>query len=154
MTLLARPRALCACLLALTLAPAAQAILPNGDSAVAPGRETMLRTWTPLVQAPAGETRDLALAQADPAVQAYRDAVGGTWRFRYDLRTGTPALVWGSGLPWIPGAGNELQWTELGFKSEPSEDEVFDLQRERSFSFPILGVCVDIVALDLPRNIG
>jgi hypothetical protein len=132
MTLLARLRALCACLLALLPATAARAILPDGDSSVAAGRETMLRTWMPLAQEAGGEARNLSLAAADPAVQAFRDAEGGTWAVRYDLRTGTPSLVWGSGLPWLPGKGNGLAWSDLGRTSDPSEAEVFDLLEQRA----------------------
>ncbi|MFN7975157.1 MAG: hypothetical protein U0166_22870 [Acidobacteriota bacterium] len=33
---------------------------------------------------------------------------GGMWTMLYDNVTGQPALIEGSGIPWIPGAGNQL----------------------------------------------
>ncbi len=39
---------------------------------------------------------------------------GGQWQMLVDTRTGLPALVEGSGEPWIPGAGNNLRAEAFG----------------------------------------
>ena len=39
---------------------------------------------------------------------------GGQWQMLVDTRTGLPALVEGSGDPWIPGAGNNLRSESFG----------------------------------------
>jgi fibronectin type 3 domain-containing protein len=38
---------------------------------------------------------------------------GPQWQLMMDRRTGRPALVSGSGIPWVPGAGNSLQAANL-----------------------------------------
>ncbi|GMU66185.1 MAG: hypothetical protein AMXMBFR36_24590 [Acidobacteriota bacterium] len=57
----------------------------------------------PLVADPA------ALApEGRDALDAFRAATGGTWSAQVDRRTGRLAYVEGSGIPWFPGAGNDL----------------------------------------------
>ena len=75
---------------------------------------------------------DAELGAADPALRAFIEAAGGSWRARYDRRTGTPALVWGSGRPWLPGRGNDLTWEGLGFAGEPSAEVVGELLEARA----------------------
>jgi hypothetical protein len=38
---------------------------------------------------------------------------GSQWQLQIDRRTGRPALIEGSGLPWIPGEGNRLSKSDL-----------------------------------------
>src|SRR5258706_860939 len=53
------------------------------------------------------------LASTDSGWQAFRAEVTGEWHARFDLRTGRPSMVWGSGQPWIPGRGNTLTWSDI-----------------------------------------
>ena len=48
-------------------------------------------------------------AAVSAAVGQFRTVEGGQWRVLHDRVTGLPSLVEGSGIPWIPGAGNTLR---------------------------------------------
>jgi len=46
------------------------------------------------------------------AARAFVDRNGGSWTFIVDMRTERLGLAQGSGVPLIPGAGNDLEWPE------------------------------------------
>ncbi len=39
---------------------------------------------------------------------------GGGWKMSMDRLTGRPALLWGKGIPWIPGSANSIRSEEMG----------------------------------------
>jgi len=55
-----------------------------------------------------------SLSQAHPLRVGWESFIaeqGGGWTVRLDTRSGLPALASGKGIPWIPGAGNDLEGT-------------------------------------------
>ncbi|MEM7245737.1 MAG: hypothetical protein AAF533_10360 [Acidobacteriota bacterium] len=72
------------------------------------------------------EPTDLAAARAelDEGWQRFLAEEGGRWWLRTDARTGRPSLIQGSGLPWIPGKGNDLTWEALGHQGTPDRDVI------------------------------
>ncbi|NMB99202.1 MAG: PepSY domain-containing protein, partial [Thermoanaerobaculaceae bacterium] len=63
---------------------------------------------------------------------------GGQWQMLVDERTGLPALVEGSGEPWIPGAGNSLRAEALGeITVSKMESIARDFMLRNSNLFPI-----------------
>ena len=55
---------------------------------------------------------------------AFLSASGGRWVVLYDRLTGGANLVEGSGIPWIPGAGNTLKNADLGLSAGTSASRV------------------------------
>ncbi|MFC2173696.1 hypothetical protein ACFLU6_13875, partial [Acidobacteriota bacterium] len=60
----------------------------------------------------------------DSAWESFLIAHPGTWHRRLDLRTGRPSMVWGKGIPWIPGNGNSLAWEQA-----PTLDDMESMAR-------------------------
>ena len=74
---------------------------------------------------------------ARSAFQAFESRSGGTWTMFYDRATGQMALVEGSGLPWIAGAGNDLARYENGrmVRGEAAATTPVEAMVERSLAF-------------------
>ncbi len=87
----------------------------------------------------AARSRTEALPQFDRVTQgwdAFLTRNGGEWQFLMDTRTGLPALVEGSGQPWIPGAGNSLRTEDLGVVTSGRIESIardFMLQNQELF---------------------
>ncbi|MBD3869014.1 MAG: hypothetical protein IFK94_12880, partial [Acidobacteria bacterium] len=99
----------------LTLAPAALAIQPpqtetgqglelSAYEKVRPGGAIGVGTRTA-----ASLAEGHALRIGWEAFNAEQD---GGWAIRLDTRSGLPALASGKGIPWFPGAGNDLSGPE------------------------------------------
>ena len=90
----------------------------------------------------AARDRNEALPQFDKVAEgwdAFLTRNGGEWQFLMDTRTGLPALVEGSGQPWIPGAGNSLRTEGLGLVTSARMESIardFMLQNQDLFPFP------------------
>ena len=69
---------------------------------------------------PVEEIRSEAAAMQSPGMEAvaadwdrFLTENGSQWRLQIDRRTGRPAVAEGSGLPWVPGEGNQLVKNDL-----------------------------------------
>jgi len=68
-----------------------------------------------------------------PAVQGWARFVkehGEGWDLVVDARSGLPNLVSGQGIPWYPGAGNDLAWDKEAGTEGPTMGLLEDLARE------------------------
>jgi len=87
----------------LVAAPLAALVSPVG---IHPEGVRILPLEVPL--ALTGDLSASAAYEAGPEWTAFLEREGGEWYARYDRRTGLPTMAWGSGIPWIPGRGNDL----------------------------------------------
>ncbi len=52
----------------------------------------------------------------DEGMQRFLQEVGGEWEVRKDIRSNRPNLIQGSGVPVVPGAGNNLRPADIGLQ--------------------------------------
>ncbi|MEM7247197.1 MAG: hypothetical protein AAF533_17785 [Acidobacteriota bacterium] len=71
-------------------------------------------------------------ASQEASLQRLADRQGAQWKARFDQRTGRVSLASGSGVPWLPGWGNDLTWRQLGFDAAPDRDKTLDMLDERA----------------------
>ena len=64
----------------------------------------------------------------------FQSEVGGAWQVSVDKRSGKPALVSGSGMPWIPGRGNNLSEDAVAITT----DHVVNIARQFIDRYPEL----------------
>jgi PKD repeat protein len=57
-----------------------------------------------------------------PAVAGFAARNPGSWEMRWDRRSDRPNLVQGSGVPLVPGSGNQLDMGKLGLKASEKID--------------------------------
>ena len=94
-------------LLLVAAAAGAQVAPPrDGDLHALARRDASLRADPATV--PLGAADDGLEPAARAAFESFARTAGGVWSVRVDRRTGRLAYLEGSGLPWVPGAGNSL----------------------------------------------
>ncbi len=95
------------CLVLLPLASSGQVIRDTDDPL-----DAFALVDPRLRPSPSGATFDSAASELEPGVRAGWDGflhgAGGPWKGYVDRRTGRIDVAEGSGIPWIPGAGNSL----------------------------------------------
>ncbi|MEM7247866.1 MAG: hypothetical protein AAF533_21185 [Acidobacteriota bacterium] len=103
-------------------------LLAGSALAIQPPREPgdLLTAWS-LPRQDAGDAAwSRQRASASPAWSRFTTEAGGSWQVRWDRVTDRPALFFGSGLPVVPGRGNELSWSDVGLAGDPGRAATLD----------------------------
>ena len=69
---------------------------------------------TPTLVIFGSQSAEQAPKGAEELLQSLAANFGGSWEVRWDLRANRPHLIQGSGIPLIPGKGNQLTHESLG----------------------------------------
>jgi len=117
-------------------------------------RESARLTVVPDVAAVDNGRSSLRL-DADLGFQSFAARQGGRWQAHVDLRTGEVSSLVGSGIPWFPGNGNQLQHDDvaalLGSRQRP-DIAIMD-RRARAF-LPQVAQLLGIDPHELKLNLG
>ena len=90
-----------------------------------------------------------------PGLGRFLAAQGDQWEVRFDTRNARPALIQGSGVPLLPGRGNQLTNAEVGLRAKPTLEDAERVVRGFLEKYPeVLNLQGFDLRLDRAQSLG